>query len=65
MTKKRSPMTPAEVVKRLEAEGWTGRRGKGDHMVFSRPGHRFVVTVDMTAREIPVGTLRNIFRAAG
>lgn len=61
MTKKRSPMTPAEVVKRLEAEGWTGRRGKGDHMVFSRRG----VTVDMTAREIPVGTLRNIFRAAG
>jgi predicted RNA binding protein YcfA (HicA-like mRNA interferase family) len=56
-------MTPAEVVKRPEAEGWIGRRGKGDHMVFSRPGQRFVVTVDMSAREIPVGTLRSIFRA--
>ena len=65
MPKKHPPMTPAEVSKMLENDGWTGRKGKGDHVNFSKTGHRFVVTVDMGAREIPTGTLRNIFRAAG
>lgn len=65
MPKKHQPMTPAEVCKRLEAEGWIGRPGKGDHRVYRRPGARAVVTIDMGRREIPVGTVRSIFRAAG
>ena len=58
-------MSPAEVIKRLEADGWARRKGKGDHLNFNKPGHRFVVTIDPGVREIPTGTLRNIFRATG
>jgi hypothetical protein len=36
----------AEVIKKLEADGWTGRKGKGDHLNFKKPGRRFVVTVE-------------------
>ena len=66
MNPKRLTMTPKEVVRRLEGEGWAViRKGPGDHVQLKhaeRPGR---VTVDMGAREIPIGTLRSIFRQAG
>ena len=52
-------------MKRLIADGWVQRKGKGDHVNFTKPGIRFVVTVDTGVREIPVGTLRSIYRLAG
>jgi predicted RNA binding protein YcfA (HicA-like mRNA interferase family) len=54
-----------ELIRRLQAEGWVARAGKGDHRIFrhpDRPGH---VTVDTGVKEIPVGTLRSIYRMAG
>jgi predicted RNA binding protein YcfA (HicA-like mRNA interferase family) len=41
------------------------RKGKGDHVNFTKPGNRFVVTVDTGVKEIPIGTLRSIYRLAG
>lgn len=64
MSPKRTPETPEAIRKRLLADGWTERKGKGDHRNFRKPGHG-VVTVDMGVREIPSGTLRNIYRVAG
>ena len=59
-------MSAKEVVRRLNAEGWiVKRRGPGDHVQLvhlTKPGR---VTVDMGARDIPIGTLRSIFRQAG
>jgi predicted RNA binding protein YcfA (HicA-like mRNA interferase family) len=55
-----------DVVARLKDEGWVvARRGPGDHIQYkhaTRPGR---VTIDASAREIPVGTLRSIYRQAG
>lgn len=60
------PITPKEAVKMLEADGWTlKRRGPGDHRQFAHPERNGKVTVDMGVREIPIGTLRSIFRQAG
>ncbi len=64
MNQRRHAENPKEVVKRLVAEGWSERKGKGDHRNFKKPGMP-TVTVDMGMREIPVGTLRSIYRAAG
>ncbi len=64
MSPKRPTETPAEVRRRLLADGWTEKAGKGDHVNFRKVGQR-VVTVDMGVREIPIGTLRNIYRIAG
>lgn len=42
-----------EILKRLRKEGWTERSGKGSHVVFSKK------------KEVPIGTYRNIAKAAG
>lgn len=64
MSPKRPTETPADVVRRLLTDGWIKGTGRGDHVNFRKPGHG-VVTVDMGVREIPIGTLRNIYRVAG
>ncbi len=55
---------PRDIAKRLEADGWTKRGGKGDHVNYKKPGHG-LVTLDMGVKEIPIGTLRGIYRIAG
>ena len=65
MNPKRLTEKPQEIVRRLIADGWVMRKGKGDHVNFTKAGSRFVVTVDTGVREIPVGTLRSLYRLAG
>lgn len=66
MNPKRLTMTPKEIVKRLESEGWfIARRGPGDHLQLKHPDRPGRVSVDTGAREIPIGTLRSVFRQAG
>ncbi|HKH47038.1 MAG TPA: type II toxin-antitoxin system HicA family toxin [Thermoanaerobaculia bacterium] len=58
-------MRSADVVKRLEADGWECVGGKGDHRKLKhpvKPGH---VTVPHPRKDLAIGTLRNIFRQAG
>jgi predicted RNA binding protein YcfA (HicA-like mRNA interferase family) len=63
---RRKPITPREAVKLLEADGWAlKRRGPGDLRQFTHPTKAGKVTVDMGVREIPIGTLRSIYRQAG
>lgn len=55
-----------EVEQRLRAEGWRiTRKGPGDHVQYThteRPGR---VTIDRGPSDIPIGTLRSIYRQAG
>ena len=54
------------VEERLRAEGWIiVRRGPGDHVQWKHPSKVGRVTIDTGAREIPMGTLRSIYRQAG
>jgi len=63
---RRRTMKPRELLRLLQAAGWeVKRRGPGDHVQLvhaTKPGK---VTVDMGASDIPIGTLRNVFRQAG
>ncbi|KAB0681322.1 type II toxin-antitoxin system HicA family toxin [Aureimonas leprariae] len=63
MSPKRQVESPKDIAKRLIAEGWTKRKGKGDHRNFVKDGR--LVTLDMGRREIPIGTLRSVYRQAG
>ena len=56
---------PADVAKVQRYDGWSERKIKGDHVNFIKPLYRWVVTVDMGAREIPAGTMASILRQAG
>lgn len=59
-------MTPRQIVRRLQDDGWeVKRRGPDDHVQFAHPAKTGKVTVDMGVREYPVGTLRSVFRQAG
>jgi predicted RNA binding protein YcfA (HicA-like mRNA interferase family) len=58
-------VTSHEVLRRLLAEGWFEVGQKGSHKHYrhaSKPGR---VTVPHPKRDIPVGTLRSIWRQAG
>lgn len=58
------PEKPEDVRKRLLADGWIERKGRGDHRNFNKPGVPLVITLDM-AREVTIGMLRSIYRKAG
>lgn len=62
---KRLTESPNDIMQRLITDGWSMRKGKGDHINFTKTGIRFVVTIDTGVREIPIGTLRSIYRRAG
>jgi predicted RNA binding protein YcfA (HicA-like mRNA interferase family) len=62
---KHSPESPRDICRRLEADGWVLRKGKGDHRNYNKPRQPSVIMIDMGVREIPIGTLRSIYREAG
>jgi len=57
-------MTPREIKARLLREGWKPRPGKGSHEVYKLSGRPPVVLANHRS-DIPTGTLRSIFKAAG
>jgi len=58
-------MDSREVIRRLKADGWQHVRTKGNHHQFKRPDRPGLVTVPHPKRDLPVGTLRAIFKQAG
>jgi len=58
-------MNSADIISRLSAEGWAEVHVKGSHYKFkhpTKPGH---VAVPHPKRDLPLGTVRNIYRQAG
>lgn len=58
-------MTSREIIKRLESEGWRLHHCKGDHRQYKHPTKSGKVTVPHPKKDLPAGTLRNIYRQAG
>jgi predicted RNA binding protein YcfA (HicA-like mRNA interferase family) len=58
------PHKTRDVMSRLAKEGWTARRGKGDHMNYRKPGGQ-VITVDTGPKEMPDGMYGKIAKLAG
>ena len=58
-------MNSVQLIKRLESEGWVRVGGKGDHMKFKHPNKQGQVVVPHPRKDMPIGTLRNIYRQAG
>ncbi|WP_339741702.1 type II toxin-antitoxin system HicA family toxin [uncultured Maricaulis sp.] len=55
----------ARIIKRLKRDGWELKSIDGDHHNFRKAGERYIVTVPHPSRDIPIGTLRSIFRCTG
>ncbi|WP_414512168.1 type II toxin-antitoxin system HicA family toxin [Nostoc sp. PCC 9305] len=58
-------MKVREAIKRLEADGWYLARTKGSHRQFKHPDKAGTVTVAGKPNvDVPIGTLKNIWRQA-
>ncbi len=53
------------VAARLLREGWVRRRGKGDHVNFSKPERPALITIDMGKKELDKNAYRRISKLAG
>jgi predicted RNA binding protein YcfA (HicA-like mRNA interferase family) len=58
-------MDSREMIRRLRRDGWQVVRVKGDHHQFKHPGRPGLVTVPHPKQDLPLGTLRSIFKQAG
>ncbi len=59
-------MQSRELIRLLKSHGCTFvRRGKGDHQVWYSPSTGLKFTVPHPKKNLPIGTLKAILRAAG
>ena len=58
-------MKSAEVIRRLESEGWRKVHQAGSHIKFKHPAKQEYVTIPHPKKDLPIGTLRSIYRQAG
>ena len=57
-------MTGKEITKTLKKNGWTIDRIKGSHHIFIKGDKTIPVPVH-GSKDLPIGTVKNIFRLAG
>mgnify|MGYP000228620253 CR=1 FL=1 len=58
-------MRSKDVIRAIEAAGWSEVRQKGSHLQFKHPTLPGLVTVPHPKRDIPLGTLKSIEKQAG
>ena len=58
-------MDSRTIIAAIEADGWREVRVTGSHHHFKHPTRPGTVTVPHPKRDVPIGTLRSIERAAG
>ncbi len=54
-----------KIVQRLQKEGWIQVRVRGSHHVFRHPERETLLVVPHPRKDLPLGTVRNIYRSAG
>lgn len=58
-------MTVREIIRKLEADGWTLKATRGSHMQYVHPAKPGKVTIANHPGDIPPGTLNSILKQAG
>jgi len=58
-------MKSAEIIKRLEREGWALVNTRGSHRQYKHSEKKGRVTVPHPQADLPIGTVRSIFKQAG
>ncbi len=54
-----------EIIKMLEADGWTVVRIEGSHHIFKHPSKKGIVTVPHPRKDMPIKTFKSILNQAG
>ena len=58
-------MTSAQVIALLEYDGWFLVSTRGSHRQYKHPEKKGRVTVPHPKKDLPLGTLRQIYKQAG
>ena len=58
-------MKSAEIIKRLERDGWVLANTRGSHRQYRHPEKKGRVAVPHPQADLPIGTVRSIFKQAG
>jgi predicted RNA binding protein YcfA (HicA-like mRNA interferase family) len=58
-------MNSADIIRRLEREGWKQAHQVGSHIKFKHSVRPGMVTVPHPKKDMAIGTLRSIYRQAG
>lgn len=58
-------MNSRELIAKLKADGWLLVHVRGSHHQFKHPIKPGRVTIPHPKRDLPIGTLRSIYRQAG
>ncbi len=58
-------MNSREVISRLKQDGWELVNVRGSHHQYKHPTKKTKVTVPHPKKDLPKGTLKNIFQQAG
>ena len=64
MDKKLKLCSGAEAVRKLQRAGWSVARQKGSHVMLTRPGYQWALSVPQHD-ELGPGLLRKLIRQAG
>lgn len=59
------PMTPKEMVRLLEKNGFVSERQNGSHLLLKNPTTGKITTVPMHNKELKKGTEQTILKQAG
>ncbi len=54
-----------EIISLLTKDGWVLKRVTGSHHHFGKAGVPVIVTVPHPKRDLPIGTVRSIYKRAG
>ncbi|ALS63683.1 type II toxin-antitoxin system HicA family toxin [Pandoraea apista] len=58
-------MNSSKIIRMLEDDGWKLARITGSHHHFKHPTKPLLVTVPHPKKDLPVGTVKSILKAAG
>ena len=58
-------MKSIEIIHKLKADGWVLHHIKGSHYQFKHTSKRGKVTVPHPNKDLPIGTVRSIYKQAG
>ncbi|MBM9401545.1 type II toxin-antitoxin system HicA family toxin [Gluconacetobacter azotocaptans] len=58
-------MNSRQIIKAIEAAGWTHVRTRGDHWQFKHPERPGLVTVPHPKQDVAKGTVRSIEKQSG
>lgn len=58
-------MNSAQIIRRIQADGWRLVRTNGSHQHFRHPVKPGLVTVPHPKKDLPPGTCKSILKQAG